>query len=207
MRRLLLTFALFSLLALSPLAQRAQAWVGVRLGIGLPIYVGPGPYYYGNPYYYPPTYVAPAPVIYQPAPSVSVVPAPASVGTAPANNTVSAARPPAIVDNVIPTGNQVPPQIDALVRQLSDASETVRRDAALEIGRLKARNAVDVLTNMLAKDPSPVARDGAARALGLMASPQSLNALIYAAQADDDREVRHSAQFAVEIIRSNLRGN
>jgi len=30
--------------------------------------------------------------------------------------------------------------------------------------------------------------------------------LIFAAQADNDREVRHSAQFAVEVIRSNLRG-
>ena len=28
-----------------------------------------------------------------------------------------------------------------------------------------------------------------------------------AAQADNDRDVRHSAQFAVEAIRSNLRGN
>ena len=44
--------------------------------------------------------------------------------------------------------------------------------------------------------------------LGLIASPSSLKALlIYAAQADDDREVRHSAQFAVEAIRSSLRGN
>jgi hypothetical protein len=41
----------------------------------------------------------------------------------------------------------------------------------------------------------------------LIASPRSLNALIFAAQADNDREVRHSAQFAVEAIRSNLRGN
>jgi hypothetical protein len=25
--------------------------VGLRIGIGLPIYVGPGPYYYGSPYH------------------------------------------------------------------------------------------------------------------------------------------------------------
>ena len=60
---------------------------------------------------------------------------------------------------------------------------------------------------MLQKDASPIARDGAARSLGLIAAPSSLKALIYAAQADNDREVRHSAQFAVEVIRSNLRGN
>ncbi|MBI3824025.1 MAG: hypothetical protein HY289_15260 [Planctomycetes bacterium] len=53
----------------------------------------------------------------------------------------------------------------------------------------------------------PVAREGGARALGLIAEHRSLNALIFAAQADNDRDVRHSAQFAVEIIRTNLRRN
>jgi HEAT repeat protein len=103
--------------------------------------------------------------------------------------------------------NIAPASYDALVRQLSDPTDTTRRDAALELGRLKARGAVDAIINVLSKDSSPVARDGAARALGLIASPQSLNALIYAAQADNDRDVRHSAQFAVEVIRSNLRAN
>jgi HEAT repeat protein len=70
---------------------------------------------------------------------------------------------------------------------------------------LKATSAVDALADMLAKDTSPIARDGAARALGLIASPASLKALIFAAQADEDPEVRRSAQFAVEVIRSNLR--
>jgi len=196
-------------MALSPLTQSAQAWVGVRVGIGVPLYVGPGPYYYGYPYpYYAPTYVVPPPVVYQqPAPYVSAVPAPVSTGTVSASTPVSAPNATPAADHVIPASNQVPAQIDAIARQLSDGNETVRRDAALELGRMKARNAVDILSNVLAKDPSPVARDGAARALGLIASPQSLNALIYAAQADNDREVRHSAQFAVETIRNNLRGN
>ena len=43
--------------------------------------------------------------------------------------------------------------------------------------------------------------------LTMIGSQRSLNALIYAAQADNDRDVRHSAQFAVEVIRTNLRGN
>jgi HEAT repeat protein len=58
---------------------------------------------------------------------------------------------------------------------------------------------------MLNSDTSPRARDAAARALGLIAAPQSLNALQTAAQADDDREVRQSARFAAEVIRGNLR--
>jgi len=31
--------------------------------------------------------------------------------------------------------------------------------------------------------------------------------LFRAAQVDEDRDVRHSAQFSVEIIRTHLRGN
>jgi hypothetical protein len=218
MRKVLLTFALFVLLGLTPLAEQAQAWGGVRIGIGIPLYVGPGPYYYGYPYryYYPPTYVVPAPqVVYQaPPPLVAAPPAPGlseAVPNAPLPQANAAPAPGAAplppVTNVIPVSNQASPQVDALVRQLSLASETARRDAALQLGRLKANSAVDALVNVLGKDVSPVARDGAARALGLIGSPTSLKALIYAAQADEDREVRRSAQFAVEVIRSNLRGN
>ena len=71
----------------------------------------------------------------------------------------------------------------------------------------ESRVAIDAITNVLQKDNSPIARDGAARSLGLMGSSQAMRALIYAAQADNDRDVRHSAQFAIEVIRSNLRGN
>ena len=83
-----------------------------------------------------------------------------------------------------------PAGITPLLQKLSDPSETVRRDAAVDLGRMKATTAVEALTDVLAKDASPIARDGAARGLGLIASPRSLNALIYAAQADNDREVR-----------------
>jgi HEAT repeats len=219
MRKILLTFALFMFLGLTPLTQQAQAWGGVRIGIGLPLYVGPSPYYYGYPYryYYPPAYVVPAPqVVYQTAPpTVVALPAPGlseAIPAAPAPQANAApvtpsAAPLPFVTNVIPASNPASPQVDALVRQLTETSETARRDAALQLGRLKANSAVDALVNVLAKDSSPIARDGAARALGLIASPTSLKALIYAAQADDDREVRHSAQFAVEVIRSSLRGN
>jgi HEAT repeat protein len=215
-KKYLLAFALFLAAGVSPFAQNAQAWVGVRIGIGVPLYVGPGPYYYGYPYYYypPPAYVAPPAVVYQTAPSPATVvvrsPGEAVAAPTPPPPIASTTPPPPPlppVTNVIPVSNQTTPQINSLVQQLADASDTVRRDAAVELGRQKAQNAVDALMNMLAKDTSPIAREGAARSLGLIAAPRSLNALIFAAQADNDREVRHSAQFAVEVIRSNLRGN
>lgn len=215
MKKILFAFALLLALGFSPFAQNAHAWVGVRIGIGVPLYVGPGPYYYGGyPYYYPaPVYVAPGPVVYQTAPPATVVVrspgelvgAPASAPVPVANAAPSPAPLPP-VSNVVPVSNQTP-QVAGLVRQLADANETVRRDAAIELGRQKADSAVEALANTLAKDTSPIAREGAARGLGLIASQRSLNALIFAAQADNDREVRHSAQFAVEVIRSNLRGN
>jgi HEAT repeat protein len=108
---------------------------------------------------------------------------------------------------LVPVVSEVPAKVDNLLSQLSNPNEAVRRDAALDLGRMKAQRAVDPLMNMLSKDSSSVVRDAAARALGLIAAPRSLQALIYAAQADNDREVRHSAQFAVEVIRTNLRGN
>jgi hypothetical protein len=39
--------------------------------------------------------------------------------------------------------------------------------------------------------------------LGLICAPRSLTALIHAAQADADSDVRRSAAFAVEIIKLN----
>jgi HEAT repeat protein len=91
------------------------------------------------------------------------------------------------------------------LQRLRSGDENARRDAAMELGRAKASQAIDALTTMLASDQSPAVRDAAARALGLIASPRSLTPLIHAAQADNDRDVRHSAQFAVEIIRTNLK--
>src|SRR5207244_1824299 len=93
------------------------------------------------------------------------------------------------------------------MQMLSHPEEAVRRDAAMDLGRLKADGAVDALTASLAGDRSPAVRDAAARALGLIGSPRSLAALTHAAQADTDRDVRHSAQFAVEIIQASMPRN
>ncbi len=205
MKKFLLAIALIAAFGLTPLTPQAHAWGGVRIGIGVPLYVGPGPYYYGYPYYYPPAYVAPAPaVVYQTAPPPVVVRTPGEAVPAPAPGPYSAPTP-APLPPLVPTSVQ--PQASALLSQLADPNESVRRDAAVELGRMKAVSQVDALMSMLAKDASPIAREGAARALGLIAAPRSLNALIFAAQADNDREVRHSAQFAAEVIRANLRGN
>jgi hypothetical protein len=192
-----------------------------------PYYPGWGYYQpYGYPYAYPPpvTVVGAAPIVVQPAPPVTVVgAAPAPVAQqAPAPTVVPvpvAAGPalgpqPAIAPANAPTIRTVvqasnaesASRVATLLPRLGDAQEHVRRDAAMDLGRLKAAKAVDPLVKMLASDSSPVAREAAARALGLIASPQSLTALIQAAQVDQDRDVRHSAQFSVEIIRANLRG-
>src|SRR5262249_17293922 len=96
-------------------------------------------------------------------------------------------------------------EIDALLVRLNDNDERVRAEAALQLGRLQARRAVEPLSATRAGDRSPAARDAAARALGLIGTPATLPALQRAAQADDDREVRASARFAAETVRDRLR--
>jgi HEAT repeat protein len=64
---------------------------------------------------------------------------------------------------------------------------------------------VGPLSALLTSDRSPAVRETAARALGLIGSPQAVTALTRAAQADTDRDVRRSAQFAVEVIEVNQR--
>ena len=175
--------------------------IGVRIG-GPPVVVAPRPHYhYHYPYYrysyVRPVWYEPAPVIVRPAPvyveqPAVAAPAPAFVPPAPR---VVASTP--IVDSAKAAG------IAALREQLRQPDEKTRSDAALELGRLKAEGAVDPLAATLAGDPSPLVRDAAARALGLIGSPRALTALTYAAQADSDRDVRRSAQFAVDVIQTN----
>jgi HEAT repeats len=94
-------------------------------------------------------------------------------------------------------------EIDKALQLLSSAREHDRMEAAITLGRNKVEKAIEPLQNTLAKDTSPRVREAAARGLGLIGSPNSLKALQTAAQADDDRDVRHSAQFAAETIRAN----
>ena len=57
--------------------------------------------------------------------------------------------------------------VDSLLQQLNQSDENVRRDAIMDLGRMKADRAIDPLTSALNTDSSPVVRDAAARALGL----------------------------------------
>jgi HEAT repeat protein len=184
----------------------AHADAHPRTSVSLGINLG-APFY--RPWYGPPVYYRPYPIYYAPAPRVIYEPAPIVVQPAP----IVVTSPPATVaaPQVVPVPSQVhltsssATSVQAHVQLLSHGDEAVRRDAVMELGRQKADNAVDALTATLAGDRSPIVRDAAARALGLIGSPRALTALMHAGQADSDRDVRRSAQFAVEVIQTNNR--
>jgi HEAT repeat protein len=75
-------------------------------------------------------------------------------------------------------------------------------ESALQLGRLRASDAVDPLAATLAGDRSPQVREAAARALALIGSSKGLPALEQAARADADPTVRHSAEFSIDVIRT-----
>lgn len=182
-------------------AAHPRTSVSFGINFGAPYYrpwCGPHPYSY--PYYRPyPIYYAPPPrVIYEPAPVV-VQPAPIVVTSPPTSVAVSP------VPSVVRSTSSGSSGDGQHFQLLSHSDESVRRDAVMELGRQKAESAVDSLAATLAGDRSPVVRDAAARALGLIGSPRALTALMHAAQADSDRDVRRSAQFAVEVIQTNNR--
>jgi hypothetical protein len=203
--------ALLVLLAVS--TPPAQAWPGVT------VYVAPGYYrpgYYPR-YYYPPVYLGvygspyvissgvPIPVplgsayVASPATTLTLAPTPVpQLAPAPGNAALQAGAQPGAA-----AVNQA--DIDQAFQLLSNPRERDRIEAAIELGRARVAKAIEPLQQVLAGDPSPRVREAAARGLGLIGSPSSLRALQTAAQSDDDREVRRSAQFAAETIRGNLR--
>jgi HEAT repeat protein len=86
--------------------------------------------------------------------------------------------------------------------QLANASDQVRKESALQLGRLRTLEAVDPLAATLAGDRSPQVREAAARALALIGSSKALPALEQAVRADADSTVRHSAEFSIDVIRT-----
>jgi hypothetical protein len=140
--------------------------------------------------------VAVQPTYTPPPPPPQQAPAPLPMPTPTASAT----------SEVVPTAavGSTRPDFDTSLQQLRSGDEQARAAAAVNLGRLRAEQAVGPLVKALNSDGSPKVREAAARGLGLIGSSSALSALQYAAQADDDREVRHSAGFAYESIRSNL---
>ena len=178
------------LLALILTAIPATANAGVHWSIGLNL----GPPCYYRPYYHPVVYVGPPPLIYAPAPiylaapPVVAVPAVAPATAAPPS-VVRAARP------IAESGN---------LTALNDPAAKTRAEACIGLGRAKDSHAVTAIARCLKDDDNAQVRDAAARALGLIGSPTSLDALQRAATGDADRDVRRSASFAAEVIRANM---
>jgi hypothetical protein len=174
-----------------------------RVGVGVGFYF-PGPYYYG-----PPVYVAPAPVVVAPT---AVVAQPVAAA-APATPTSAASpEPPLAVPkdpSPLPPPTPLPTagerEVEDLIRQVNTGDDRARAEAAVQLGKLKASRGVGPLIRLLREDRSPAVREAAARGLGLIGETNALAALQNAAQADDDRDVRHSASFAADVIRSRLR--
>jgi hypothetical protein len=196
----------FAAIVLGGASAAAQAGWAVGVRVGGPVYYRPwGPYYY--PYYpYGPVYAALPPLIVESAPVVAqpppVPPPPPTVpsGVQPVSQAAPATLPPTVVRSQAQEVSQT--DINHYLQQLRDPDERVRADSVLQLGRLKAFSTVDPLAATLAGDRSRMVREAAARALGLIGSPKALPALQHAVLADPDRDVRHSAQFAVEIVQS-----
>jgi hypothetical protein len=189
-------------------ASGAQAGVriGVGIGIGFPCY---RPYYYAPYpyYYYPAPVVVGAPVVAAPVavatPTAVVAGSPAPAPAAPVATPAPAPTP--VVEGTTTVPPLAPVSGSQDLNALSDPNAQVRAEACIRLGRSKDRQAVSPLVRVLRDDANPATREAAARALGLIGAPSSLAALQNAAQADDDRDVRRSASFAAEVIRSNMR--
>jgi hypothetical protein len=196
--------ALALLTAACPPALAGGFWsFGIRFGVPAcpprPVYLRPAcyDYYYYRPY--PIAVAPPPPVIVQPVPVVREVPVPQPVY--PTSASAAPSAPVAATPAVMPVDHR-PADVQWHLQRLSDRDERVRAESAMQLGRLRAAQAVDPLAATVAGDPSPVAREAAARGLGLIGSTRALPALRHAAQADPDRDVRHSAAFAVEVIQT-----
>jgi hypothetical protein len=200
------TIAAALILASLPLsAAQAHVGFGVGINLGVPFYGGYGGYggygpycYRPYPYYYRPypVYIAPPAVILQPAPIYQSAPVVQPAYSSP----LESAPPPTALQPTEARQDAVEQQLQLL----NGPEDHVRADAAIQLGRLKVNRAVQPLSHLLSGDRSATVREAAARALGLIDAPAALPALQRAAQADDDRDVRHSAQFAAEGIRSNM---
>lgn len=194
----ILGIAIAGVLTFSGTPARAGGRWGVGVNIGFPGCYRPWYPYYGGYYYpaYPPPYY---PVYAAPPPTVVVQPAPV-VQTSSAEPPVYASPAPVVTRAASPGPQNG--EVERHLQLLADPNEQVRIESVLQLGRLSAQQAIDPVAATLAGDRSPAVREAAARSLGLMGSPKALPALQRAAQMDPDRDVRHSAEFALEIVQS-----
>jgi hypothetical protein len=200
-----ITLAMLACALASKPAEAHGFWsVGVRLNF--PLYFGGGyaPYY---PYYYQPVYVQPAPVYIQPAPVVTAPACPQPAYPARLYAQPSTESPPLASVGAPQRVAPPPPGLDGQLRALDDPDENVRAEAALQLGRARTEASLDRLTTTLTSDRSPKVREAAARALGLIGSVKALPVLQRAALSDQDRDVRHSAEFAVDVVRTGFTSN
>ncbi len=200
--------AVVAFLGISAVPAQAGGHWGVGINIGFPAFGFPGyyrPYYpcYDYGWYYRPYplyYYAPAPVIVQPAPVVQAAPVIQPTYSVPAP--IPPPTPTPVTTAHLQPVRAQQSEINRNLNQLSDASDRVRSESALQLGRLRASEAVDPLAATLAGDRSPMVREAAARALALIGSSKALPALQQAALADGDPTVRHSAEFSIDVIRT-----
>lgn len=202
MKRLRLAAVVALVLLAWPWATAQAGHGGLFLGLnfGVPLFY---PAYYYRPY---PVVVAPPPVVYQPAPVVyqAAPPAPPACTAPPARPACGASPAPTIQQTAAPplAADAGQNQVSWNLQRLADPDERVRAEAAIQLGREKVERAADPLAATLAGDRSPQVRETAARALALIGSPRALPALRHAALADGDPTVRHTAEFAAEVVQS-----
>ncbi len=84
---------------------------------------------------------------------------------------------------------------------LSSADPRIRADAANTLARLRAKDGVEDLRQLLVTDQSPIVRANAARALGAAEDKQAFDALLDRALHDDDLRVRASAIRALGSLK------
>lgn len=199
----------------------APPTVVVRPGGTVVVFPGPyAPYYYPR-YAYPvngTVYVDPSANPYG-TPMLTVLGNGSAPTTVPARTLIFAPTPipqPAVLNPVFPFSPPAIPSLQATqpaapaytqvdvataTQQLNSPRERERLEAVVALGRSQSPKATETLQQVLAADPSPRVREAAARGLGVIGSQSSLKALQVAAQADEDKDVRRSAQFAAETIR------
>ena len=85
----------------------------------------------------------------------------------------------------------------ALIRALSDESETVRLNAVESLTELGASEAVGSLVPLLDADPSPQVRRAVVEALGRLGDPQAVPALIDYVQTGTETSPPYNAIWAL----------